>query len=187
MPYNPQLHHRRSIRLRGFDYSEAGAYFVTICTYDKKCLFGEVVKNQMKLSEIGGIAEKCWVEIPEHFDNVELDDFVTMPNHVHGIIVLRDMFVRAQYSEPRQNRFQHVIPKSLGSIVRSYKGGVTRICHREGNLRFRWQRDFYEHVIRHDKDLNRIRDYIRDNPSNWDIDDHFPGNIRMDPVHTGMP
>ena len=71
-----------------------------------------------------------------------------------------------------------MIPKSLGSIVRSYKGAVTRICHQQGNRYFRWQRDFYEHVIRHDKDLNRIRDYIRDNPLNWDNDDHFPENIQ---------
>ncbi|MBW2704487.1 MAG: transposase, partial [Deltaproteobacteria bacterium] len=83
-------HHRRSIRLKGYDYGQAGAYFVTICAWDRACLFGDVVEDRMRLNDAGRIAEACWLAIPEHFPLVELDAFVVMPNHVHGIIVIAD-------------------------------------------------------------------------------------------------
>jgi REP element-mobilizing transposase RayT len=88
MPYNPDIHHRRSIRLKGYDYSQQGAYFVTICTHQRNCLLGEIVDGEMKLNTNGEIARGCWLSIPRHFQNVELDEFVIMPNHLHGIIIL---------------------------------------------------------------------------------------------------
>jgi REP element-mobilizing transposase RayT len=88
LTYNPEIHHRRSIRLREYDYAQAGAYFVTICTHDRLCLFGEIVDGMMKLNQFGEIVSSCWEEIPRYFDNVELDAFVVMPNHVHGIVVI---------------------------------------------------------------------------------------------------
>ena len=90
MGFDPDIHHRRSIRLRHYDYSRAGAYFVTICTWQRECLFGEVVEAAVSLNELGQVAWDCWNGIPDHFLNVELDAFLVMPNHMHGIIVLND-------------------------------------------------------------------------------------------------
>ena len=86
MKYNPDTHHRRSIRLKGYDYSQDGAYFVTICTHNIECLFGKIVDGEMRINEWGKIAERCWLEIPQHYPNVSLDEFVIMPNHIYGIL-----------------------------------------------------------------------------------------------------
>ncbi len=101
MKYNPEYHHRRSIRLKGYDYSSAGAYFVTICLHEKACLFGEVNNAAMILSPIGKIVQDYWLEIPQHFENVELGAFIVMPNHLHGILNILDVGV--QYIEPLQS------------------------------------------------------------------------------------
>ncbi|MCI0708340.1 MAG: hypothetical protein L0Y80_12750 [Ignavibacteriae bacterium] len=171
--------HRRSIRLKEYDYSQEGAYFITICTYERECVFGNIVEEKMNLSSIGKIADECWVKIPEHFPNVQLDEHVVMPNHIHGILCITDR-VGVQYIEPlqRQNRYQHVIPKSLGSIIRSYKAAVTRISHRNKSLEFKWQRDYYEHIIRNEKELIRIRQYIADNVLRWFYDEENPINVK---------
>ena len=89
--YDPKKHHRRSIRLKGYDYTSAGAYFVTIVTYQRECLFGEIVDGKMVLNDYGRVADEYWREIPEHFDNVELGAFIIMPNHIHGIIIITDV------------------------------------------------------------------------------------------------
>jgi putative transposase len=94
MKYDPDKHHRKSVRLKDYDYSQSGAYFITICTYNKEYLFGNVIDDKMDMSEIGAIADKCWNEIPNHFQNVFLDYFVVMPNHIHGIVNI----VRAKHS-----------------------------------------------------------------------------------------
>jgi REP element-mobilizing transposase RayT len=88
--FDPKIHHRKFIRLQGYDYSQAGAYFVTIVTYQRDCLFGDVVNGEMRLNDFGKIADECWLAIPEHFPNVELGAYVIMPNHAHGVIVIRD-------------------------------------------------------------------------------------------------
>jgi REP element-mobilizing transposase RayT len=98
-----------------------------------------------------------------------LDEFVVMPNHIHGIIIIKPVGV--QHVEPLRNKFQHIIPASIGSIIRSFKGSVTRICRQQGFTNFRWQRNYYERIIRDDNELNRIREYIIDNPAQW-LDDH---------------
>ncbi|HSM82944.1 MAG TPA: hypothetical protein VLS96_14735 [Nodosilinea sp.] len=89
MKYNPDKHHRRSLRLKGYDYSAAGAYFITICAFQRHCLFGQVVNGEMQLNEFGQIAAECWQAIPEHFSHIELDEYIVMPNHVHGILVAK--------------------------------------------------------------------------------------------------
>ena len=89
--YNPKIHGRRSIRLKGYDYSRAGKYFLTICTYQRQCLSGDIVDGAMILNDVGAVAQHCWVGIPQHFPQVELDDFVIMPNHVHGIVSIMDI------------------------------------------------------------------------------------------------
>lgn len=156
MAYNPNIHHRKSIRLKGYDYSQAGLYFITICVQDRKCLFGKIeeienvgVENfqplqpEMILNDAGKIANECWLDIPTHFPNAVLHEHIVMPNHVHGIIELKfvgvgnvevaDLTVGAENflpqptpNEPLRNQFQKMIPHSIGSIVKGFKIGVTK-------------------------------------------------------------
>ena len=176
--YDPYKHHRRSIRIKEYDYSQGGAYFVTICVHDRECGFGEILDWEMRLSSVGEIARQCWLEIPNHFSNIELDEYVIMPNHVHGIIIIPPNTVGVQHVEPLQSKFQHIIPQSMGSIVRQYKSAATRTCRQRGHEQFRWQRNYYEHIIRDQKDLNTTRRYIHDNPAKWYLDKENPDNIQ---------
>jgi REP element-mobilizing transposase RayT len=123
---NSKEYHRRSIRLKEYDYSQNGAYFVTICTYNSECIFGTLKDGIIDLSSIGDIAYKFWIEIQNHFNNIVLDEFVIMPNHIHGIVMIYSD-VGVQNFEPlqKQNRFQKIIPESIGSIIRTYKSAVT--------------------------------------------------------------
>ena len=171
--------HRKSLRFQGYDYARAGAYFVTIVTHQRKSFFGKIFGGKMKLSDVGEIVARCWEEIPDHFPMAAVDAFVVMPDHMHGIIVIkRDGVVGVQHVEPQQrgepqqprrNAYQHIIPKSLGSIVRQFKGAVTRECGIRG-IPFRWQRNFHERIIRNDDHLNIVRRYIRNNPMKWSIE-----------------
>jgi REP element-mobilizing transposase RayT len=115
-------HHRKSIRLKEYDYSQPGEYFVTICTHSHECVLGKIIHGEMRLNEIGKIVEKCWKEIPIHFPNTELDEFVVMPNHIHGIIVLRDYSRDVQLNVPTR-----LSPRrwTLSVIIRTYKAAVT--------------------------------------------------------------
>ncbi len=176
MTYDPDKHHRRSIRLKGYDYTHVGAYFVTLCTQNHECLFGEVVDGEMQLNAYGRIVQACWDEIPIHFPNVELDAFVIMPNHIHGIIVLaeRPNIVGARHAVPLRNveRFGDPIQGSMPTIIRSFKSAATK---RINEMRSApgtpvWQRNYYEHIIRDEETLNLIRQYIVDNPLNWALD-----------------
>jgi putative transposase len=173
MKYDSTVHHRKSIRLQEYDYSQPGEYFITLCTHKKICAFGEVVEDMVLLTRMGEIAGRCWEEIPKHFPMVELDEFVVMPNHIHGIIIINSS-VGVEYIQPLPKTFQHVIPKSLGSIVRSYKAAVSRECRKQKYYDFSWQRNYYEHIIRDDKDLNNIREYIFNNPIKWHFDENNP-------------
>ena len=165
-----------SVRLNDYDYSSDGFYFVTICTKDKINYFGNVVNSGLELSRIGKIAEKCWQEIPKHFPFVTLDKFVVMPNHLHGIIMIdrSDKHVETQDFAPLQdnawqpNRFGPQ-SKNLASIIRGLKIGVTKYAN-EHKIEFKWQRRYYDHIIRNQKSLENIREYIINNPINWDND-----------------
>lgn len=153
---------RRSIRLQQYNYASPGWYFVTLCTAGRYPFFGFIRDGKMNLSKIGHNAEHCWQQIPVHFPHAEVDAFVVMPDHVHGIIRINHQ-VKAGQSI---NRFQYVIPRSIPSIVRGYKIGVTKSSRKEGDS-FAWQRNYYEHVIRDARALDNIRKYIRDNPAAW--------------------
>ena len=186
MPFDPKRHHRRSIRLKGYDYTQPGAYFITICTQDRAFLFGEVVDGEMRLNEYGRIAWGCWKEIPLHFPQAELDAFVVMPNHVHGIIVIAG--VGATHASPlplsSDARPRGPQRQSVSSIVGSFKSAVTR---RINEYRCTpgapvWQRNYYEHIIRDEKSLNRIREYIVTNPMRWAVDNENPNREGMDPL-----
>ena len=189
-----QAQGRRSIRLRGYDYSQPGAYFVTICIHDhKQRLFGDVADGKMALNDAGECAQRCWSAIPAHFPDVKLDGFVVMPNHVHGIIVIRHKVksanarvpqnVGVQNFEPlqvkrhdipetksRENQYQHIIPRSIGSIVRGFKIGVSKWFREKTPGAVVWQRNYYDHLIRDDKSYYYIRQYIRQNPEQWTFD-----------------
>ncbi|MDX1995408.1 MAG: transposase [bacterium] len=179
--------HRRTIRLQSYDYTQNGAYFLTICTHQREHLFGEVAEGMMQLSEFGHIVTECWDAIPHHFPHVECDAFVVMPNHIHGILVIvdapkrdhltADVPVGAQHAAPlqttnRTNLRPKVAPGSLGAIVRSFKSAATKgINHlREVEGASVWQKNYYERVIRDESELNATRTYIQNNPLHWSDD-----------------
>ena len=160
------------MRLPDYDYSRSGAYFITICSFNKELVFGKIVDGRCVLSEIGNIAAKYLEEIPNHFDNVFIDEYVIMPNHIHIIISI----VGVQNFEPLQNEYQKIIPKSIGSIVRAFKASVTSWSKANGYKNFKWQRNYFEQIIRNDEEYIRIREYIRNNPLQWELDDENPLN-----------
>ncbi|MEH2311399.1 MAG: transposase [Nostoc sp.] len=183
MPYNPQIHHRRSIRLKGYDYTQLGAYFITICTKARQCLFGNVVNGEMQLNSLGHIAFNCWQAIPDHFPHIELDTFVVMPNHLHGILIITDKPVGAQHCCALNQHLTHNIEKfgkpirgSISTVISSYKGvvskGINIIWQTKGQSI--WQRNFYEHIGREEKSLDNIREYILNNPQRWADDPEKP-------------
>jgi REP element-mobilizing transposase RayT len=181
--YDPERHHRRSVRLRDVRYTEPGGYFVTVCTRDRGCLFGEVVDGEMRLNVFGEIAEECWLAIPVHFPVVQLDAFVVMPNHVHGVIGIIGEGI-ATYQQrrgatccaPTTERI-NVEAGSLGAMVRSFKSPVTKqINAMRGTPGVSvWQRGYWDRIIRNERELERIRRYIAENPARWVEDRYYEG------------
>ncbi|MCX6291535.1 MAG: hypothetical protein NT126_07195 [Bacteroidetes bacterium] len=182
MTYNPQIHHRRSVRLKGYDYSQAGLYFVTICCKDRMCLFGRVVDEKMKLNEAGKIADECWMEIPKHFPRAVLHEHIIMPNHVHGIIELTDvgtchgMSLHTIPTEKSGNQFGKPISGSVSVIINQYKSSVKRWCNKNGHQYFQWQSRFHDHIIRNELSYQAISNYIINNPAKWNDDKFFSSN-----------
>lgn len=174
MCYNPEQDHRRSIRLKGFDCTQQGAYFVTVCTQGKLCLFGAIVEAKVILNDTGRIVEKCWRDIPAHFPHVELDEFVVMPNHVHGILRIVEPIGAKDFS-PLQTQKPSGTSKTIGSVIRGFKIGVTKWTRQHTPGLDVWQRNYYEHVIRNEIALERARQYIMGNPAQWDEDNENPG------------
>jgi REP element-mobilizing transposase RayT len=188
MKYDPTKHHRRSIRLKGFDYHNAGAYFVTICTKNRKCILEDPIIN--------GIIKDIWQALPSWFPTIELDEFIVMPNHIHFVIWILTS------SEYAQNRFQgkkdgggprpYVIPlpnkinsaPALGDIVGAFKSLIFTVYldwinANDPSRRAKfWQQNYYEHSVRNDRELNAVRQYIIDNPNNWIMDRDNLENIR---------
>lgn len=206
MTYDPAKHHRRSIRLRGYDYAWAGTYFVTLCAQHRECLFGEVMGNKMRLNVAGQIVATIWQSIPRHFPGVTLEAWIIMPNHLHGIIVIGDQRrgEAVAYDSPASTTPRlaiaspnppHPAPKkpeplptdasprqdgtqpgSLSAIVQNFKSVSTRKINRIRNTPGGpvWQRNYYEHILRDEAALNRIRQYIGDNPRQWAEDENNP-------------
>jgi putative transposase len=192
MQYNPTIHHRRSIRLSGYDYTKAGAYFVTICAQNRECLFGEITAGQTQLNEYGCIVAETWEWLSTQYDYVDLDAWIVMPNHLHGIIIVTDdhgaggsrTAPTAGASDDhgaggsRTAPTGHVKRKPLGRLIGAFKTVSTK---RVNALRDMadvpiWQRDFYEHIIRNEASLRRIREYIVNNPLRWKLDQLHPNN-----------
>ena len=166
--------------MKGYDYSSPGAYFVTICTKNKANIFGDIVDGAMILNEFGEIVKKIWFDLPNHFTNVQLDEFIVMPNHVHMIIFIIDDDHRHRRGlacqTPTKRTFGKPISGSLPTIIGSFKSAVTKRINRMRKMPGFpvWQRNYYEHIIRDEDELNAIRQYIIDNPQNWDIDTENP-------------
>jgi len=172
--FDPTIHHRKSIRLKGYDYTQAGAYFVTVVTYHRDCLFGKIENEIMTLNDLGKIADECWRAIPEHFPFVELGAHIIMPNHLHGIVVIHDAGRGAIYRAPTVEQFGKPTVGSLPTIIRTYKSAVTRIIGREHNATSIWQRNYYERVIRNEHEMGNIWKYVESNPAQWNDDDENP-------------
>ena len=158
--------YRKINRLIKYDYSQPGYYFVTICTSNRVECFGNVENGVMVLNQDGQAAEKHWIDSPAHYKNVDIDEFIVMPNHLHGIIIIKDSKI-----EGLQN--------NLSKIVGSYKNVVTKEIHKKGNQNFAWQASFYDHVIRKDESLDKIREYIKNNPLKWELDRNNLSNLWM--------
>jgi putative transposase len=196
MKYEPQYHNRTSNRLKGYDYTQAGAYFITICTYERECLFGKIEDSRMILNENGIIAYIEWLKTCEWRKYVELDVFVIMPNHIHGIIVItqndescrgvlhtpcreivnpadkitqkeEEIILMGVFNTPLQSP-----SKTIGAIIRGYKSSVTKNVNQlKHNNGYRvWQRNFHDHIIRDNASYVSISNYIVNNPANWQDD-----------------
>ena len=217
MAYDPKIHHRRSIRLQGYDYPQNGAYFITLCAQDRKPIFGKIVNGEMQLSPFGVIVRDEWLKTSEMRKNIEMDEFIVMPNHFHGIIVIDDGDIgrdalprvqdkeestgtldllgtgtldllstgtlqRAPTSAPTREQFGKPTSNTIPTIIRGFKAAVTKqintiqINAGKYNLPERiWQKNYYEHVIRNEVSLNKIREYIINNPLNWKENNLFIG------------
>jgi len=192
--------------LNGYDYSRAGAYFVTICTQNRACLFGEIISDEMMLNDAGNMVAMVWNALPMRFDHLELDGFVVMPNHIHAIIVLSgtpprrgescirpndrirpnggvDNGNQGEYKiRPYDNAIHDhpngTLPDTLGRIIQAFKSISTNAyihgVKQSGWSPFPgivWQRNYWEHIVRHEQDLTRLREYIRHNPEKWALDE----------------
>lgn len=198
MTFDPDIHHRRSIRLRDYDYAFAGAYFVTICSQGRENLFGRIDGDMMVMNDAGRMLEAVWFKLPERFSGIELDAFVVMPNHVHGIIMFParrgESCIRPEFDVPpdhnpgdhkdRNNPGDHkdrpygTMDGSLGRVLQAFKSITTHEytvgVNKDGWVQFQgklWQRNYYERVVRNEKELNGFRDYIQFNPTRWAEDE----------------
>jgi len=157
---------KSQFRRPDWDYRMEGAYFITICTKNSLHFFGEIKNRQMNLSAIGEIATVCWEEIEVHFPNVHLGEFVVMPDHRHGVIVIDKSISASKDILLKENRFQNIGSQSISTIVGSYKSAVTRKS-REINPAFAWHPRFHDRVIRSSMELDRIENYISKNVENY--------------------
>ena len=166
----------KSTRLKHWDYSLNGAYYVTICTKNRECYLGKIINRKMILSEIGNIASNEWIKTRQIREHVILDEFVVMPNHLHGIVIIQndnlpnvETHSHASLQTVHKNKFGPQI-RNLGAIIRGFKGTTTKQIRSIGHHNFAWQERYYEHIIRNEHELNRIREYIINNPLQWKLD-----------------
>jgi putative transposase len=190
--FDNKIHHRKSIRLANYDYSQAGAYFITICTQNRECLFGEIVDDEMQFNDAGRIIQIMWNEIPIHFPLVELDEYVVMPNHFHGLFSIRPSELSAgrklapafstlapsmAVASSAPTEFSCVAP-AVGQILRRFKSmsaiAVNKSLGRSSQAL--WQRNYWERVVRNEKELHGMQEYIVNNPRQWELDKLHPKN-----------
>jgi len=174
--YDPEKHHRRSIRLKGYDYSSQGAYYVTIMAQGREHFFGKIINKEMILNDAGQMIHKWWNELPNKFSNVVLGASVVMPNHFHCIIIIvgADLRVRPMDLRTRPNApLLQIIQWFKTMTTNEYIRGVKQFNWKPFNGKL-WQRNYYEHIIRDEKELQQKTDYILGNPSGWDDDNENP-------------
>lgn len=186
MKFDPEKHHRRSIRLKEYDYSQVGWYFVTICTYQKQCWFGDIRRGEMQLNQIGKIVANEWLYSAQMRQEIDLDEWIIMPNHLHGIAILtdnqknwniRDMDGQHTPNLGARHAPLQQKPRSLSSFIAGFKAAVTKrinAIHQAPSFSI-WQRNYYESIIRDEKHLKNVQQYILNNPQNWNDD---PENIQ---------
>lgn len=198
MFYNPEIHHRKSIRLKGYDYSRSGLYYITICVHKKVCLFGRIENNKMMLYEAGKMIEKEWLKLPQRFRNIKLHEYITMPNHFHAIIEIKNQNLAIKNNQNLQNvnlntNILKLIPEivvenniepnskqDLGNIIGAFKSittveyinGVNQLGWQSFDRRI-WQRNYWENIICTEKAYKSISQYIQNNPQNWKGDEFF--------------
>jgi REP element-mobilizing transposase RayT len=210
MKYNPDIHHRRSIRLKEYDYSQSGVYFVTICVHNRECLLGDIMDTEMRLSDAGMMVKNWWNRLPSKFSDIEMDEFVIMPNHIHGVIInvgADPCVCPDPCVYPDQCVYPNIVPSHrvaspekgehtgspLHRVVQWFKTmttneyirNVKRRSWRPFHEKF-WQRNYYEHVIRHEDELTKIREYIRNNPSRWSLDRENPDRNGSDQIEAAI-
>ncbi len=176
MPNKTPNPSRKSIRLQDYDYSQPGVYFVTVCTKDRKCLFGTIQNGEMKLNNMGDTIMDAWINLPRRFSNIEMDYFVIMPNHIHGIIRIVGAGL-PRPAQPNASSGAETAPlpyATLGQMIAFFKYASTKQINalRQMPGRSMWQRNYYEHIIRSESKLNQIRQYILGNPTQWDQDEN---------------
>jgi len=177
-----EIRPRGSMRLKGYDYAQARAYFVTICVQDRRCLFGEVIDGLCMLNQYGALVAQAWSDLPNHYPHISLDQFVVMPNHVHGIIVLTDVgagFKPAPTPIPRNPAptKRHALPEIIRGLKTFSARRINEIRQSPGISV--WQRNYYEHVIRSEADYTRIAEYVIANPRRWSEDSLHPDNAPL--------
>ncbi len=155
MTYVEKGFRKNTLRLQGYDYTQAGYYFVTICTRERQCFFGKVAESGVNLNEAGLVIQSIWNDLPRRFPAAALDEYIIMPNHIHGIIILKG-----------ESGAVNAAPE-LGQVIRTFKAVAAHMIRISSASKFSWQDRYYDHVIREDKDLDRIRQYIVDNPVRW--------------------
>jgi len=175
MKYNPEIHHRKSIRLQEYDYSQSGYYFVTICTHKRENIFGKIIDSKMILNELGEIIKDELLKSEEIRDEIKIDYYVIMPNHIHAIIIIEKQKSDSSDIVVANGRSPLRMPsKSLSSFISGFKS----VCTKRVNIIRNslgiplWQRNYYEHIIRNEKELFEIRKYIENNPINWNDDEY---------------
>ena len=193
MTYNPDIHKRQSIRLKGYDYSQSGFYFITICCYQRECLFGDIINSQIILNNFGELVKKEWLKSAEIRKEIKLGEFVIMPNHFHGIVIINQTNnnynhvhtndVGANGRSPLQEiqsspQQISMTPKSLSSRIAGFKSATTKKINIIRNTPKTpvWQRNYYDHIIRNDESLERIREYVQNNHLSWENDQLHPNN-----------
>ncbi|MFK5925447.1 MAG: transposase [Desulfuromusa sp.] len=193
MKFDPDIHQRRSIRLSGYDYTSAGFYFITVCVGHRECLLGEIVDGEVVLNAAGRMVERIWQELPDNYPGIGVDIHVVMPNHFHGIIILHPP-VSCVGAGPRACPDSHgsqgeghpqggAPTLSLPDVVHRFKS-MTTARYRQGVNHHNWppfpgklwQRNYYDRIIRNENELHNIRQYIYDNPMQWETDEENPAN-----------
>ena len=187
MKYNPDIHHRHSIRLKNYDYSEEGYYFVTICVNNRSNSFGGITAGKMVFNNVGQMIFDIWDEIPKYYGGIDIDEFQIMPNHIHGIVIVgaapcgrpepdgeHETKQQGQARGPAPTRLSlsNILERFKSLTTKKYINGVKSNNWQPFNKRL-WQRNYYEHVIRDEEELNYIREYIVSNPDKWEEDEYY--------------